>query len=78
MGSKITDDLLGIDPPQLPEPPAPPPPPTVENKKKDVEAAGATVRNRFSKAKEELFSNGYQGFQRPPGQTLARKTLLGK
>ncbi|RJO61599.1 MAG: hypothetical protein C4542_06050 [Dehalococcoidia bacterium] len=76
MGSKITDDLLGIDPPQLPEPPPPPAPPTFAENKPAVEAAGKKVRNMFPTNDRNFFSNGFRGYTSPAGR-LASKTLLG-
>lgn len=75
MGSKITDDILGIDPPALPEPPPPPPPPILDSK--PVEEAGKKTRNRAPPLVGSFFSRGVRGIESPVG-SLSAKTLLGK
>lgn len=77
MGAKITDDLLGMDPPNIPDPPAPPPPPNreeVEAQRLAKEAAD-TERVRGSKGRASLFTNGQRGVTEKP--SLSKKVLLG-
>lgn len=79
MGSKVMDDWLGIDPPQIP---APPPPPTITLPPPDAAAAADRARAQreqqdAARRRRGRSSNVYTGAEGVGATPVQVKTLVG-